>query len=66
MNVSEANAVHQLLDALPKAIPYVDRNRRDAVVASAVMLADRAYKTLTAGPTGQQVRAQLEAQMRTF
>ena len=66
MNVSEANAVHQLLDALPKAIPHVDRNRRDALVESAIMLADRARKTLSAGPSGQQVRAQLEAQMRTW
>jgi len=66
VNVSEANAVFNVLDQLPKAIPYVDRNRRDALVASAVMLADRAHKALSAGPTGPQVRAQLEAQMRTF
>lgn len=64
MNISEANAVFQVLDALPNAMPHVDRNRRDAVVESAVLLAERANKALSAGPSGQQVRASLERRFR--
>lgn len=66
MNISEANAVFNVLDQLPKAIPYVNRDRRDSLIESAVMLADRARKVLSAGPSGEETRAELEAQTRTW
>lgn len=56
MNVTEANAVNRLLDGL---LGLNDPTSAEEITDAAVLLADRAYKALGAGLTGDQVRTHL-------